>query len=95
MLVYLYIACLLSVNGPEVEISEILLEAGMNIILHSTFSLVGSGELFVPLGNQLDVMGDGAEGLMNFSHDLFLMEMYYTMPDKRFVAQFSFVPLCG
>ena len=46
-----------------------------SIILHSAFSLPGSGKLFVPLGDQLHVTGDGAEFLMNFSRDLFLIEL--------------------
>lgn len=57
------------------ETNEMLLEAGMTIILHSAFSLPGSGKLFVPLGDQLLVTADGAEFLMNFSRDLFLIEL--------------------
>ena len=57
------------------ETNKMLLEAGMTIILHSAFSLPGSGKLFVPLGDQLLVTADGAEFLMNFSRDLFLIEL--------------------
>jgi len=57
------------------ESNEMLLEAGMTIILHSAFSLPDTGKLFVPLGDQLHVTAEGAEFLMDFNRDLFLIEL--------------------
>ena len=54
------------------ESNEALMEAGNTIILHSAFSLPGSGKLFVPLGDVCHVTPDGAELLMKFPRTLFL-----------------------
>ena len=56
------------------ETNEMVLQPGMTIILHSAFSLPGSGKLFVPLGDQLHLTADGPEFLMKFTRDLFLIE---------------------
>ena len=54
------------------ESNESLLQAGNTIILHSAFSLPGSGKLFVPLGDQMLLKDDGPELLMKFPRTLFL-----------------------
>ena len=54
------------------ESNRSLLQAGNTIILHSAFSLPGSGKLFVPLGDQLHLTDDGPELLMDFPRTLFL-----------------------
>ena len=54
------------------ESNRSLLQAGNTIILHSAFSLPGSGKLFVPLGDQLLLNDDGPEFLMRFPRTLFL-----------------------
>ena len=56
------------------EANQMLLQPGMTIILHSAFSLPGTGKLFVPLGDHLHVTPDGADFLMGFTRDLFLIE---------------------
>ena len=54
------------------ESNESLLQVGNTIILHSAFSLPGSGKMFVPLGDQLHLGDDGPEFLMEFPRTLFL-----------------------
>ena len=54
------------------ESNKSLLQAGNTIILHSAFSLPGSGKLFVPLGDQMLLTDDGPEFLMEFPRTLFL-----------------------
>ena len=54
------------------ESNESPLQAGNTIILHSAFSLPGSGKMFVPLGDQLHLADDGPEFLMKFPRTLFL-----------------------
>jgi len=54
------------------ESNESPLQVGNTIILHSAFSLPGSGKMFVPLGDQLHLTDDGPEFLMKFPRTLFL-----------------------
>ena len=54
------------------EGNDDLLQVGNTMILHSAFSLPGSGKLFVPLGDQLHLTPDGPEFLMKFPRTLFL-----------------------
>jgi len=54
------------------ESNESLLQPGNTIIIHSAFSLPGSGKLFVPLGDQCHLTPDGPELLMEFPRTLFV-----------------------
>ena len=47
-------------------------EAGTTVVVHSVFTLPGSGKMFVPLGDVCHITPDGPEFLMNFTRDLFL-----------------------
>ena len=54
------------------ETNDRILQPGMTVVLHSSFSLPGSGKMFVPLGDQLHLTADGPEFLMEFPRTLFL-----------------------
>jgi Xaa-Pro aminopeptidase len=54
------------------ESNESTLKAGMTIVVHSAFSLPGSGKLFVPLGDVCHLTGDGPELLMEFPRTPFV-----------------------
>ena len=54
------------------ESNENLLQAGMTMVVHSSFSLPGSGKFFVPLGDVCHITADGPEFLMTFPRTLFL-----------------------
>ena len=54
------------------ETNESPLQAGMTIVIHSSFSLPGSGKFFVPLGDLCLITDDGPEFLMGFQRTPFL-----------------------
>jgi len=57
---------------PLNDTNEQQLEAGMTVVVHSVFTLPGSGKMFVPLGDVCHITPDGPEFLMDFTRDLFL-----------------------
>ncbi|MAE60296.1 MAG: hypothetical protein CMJ49_02950 [Planctomycetaceae bacterium] len=59
---------------PLNDTNEATFKAGMTIVLHSVFTLPGSGKMFVPLGDVCHVTPDGPEFLMGFSRDLFVAD---------------------
>ena len=57
---------------PLNDTNEQPVEAGTTVVVHSVFTLPGSGKMFVPLGDVCHITPDGPEFLMNFTRDLFL-----------------------
>ncbi|MBI81830.1 MAG: hypothetical protein CMJ81_01410 [Planctomycetaceae bacterium] len=57
---------------PLNDTNEQPIEAGTTVVVHSVFTLPGSGKMFVPLGDVCHITPDGPEFLMNFTRDLFL-----------------------
>lgn len=54
------------------ESNEIPLESGATAIVHSSFSMPGTGKMFVPLGDLCHVTEDGPELLMSFPRTPFV-----------------------
>ena len=54
------------------ESNETPLQNGNTVLIHASFSIPGSGKMFVPLGDQLHLIPDGPEFLMEFPRTLFL-----------------------
>ena len=52
------------------ESNKDLLQKNNTIIVHSAFSLPGSGKMFVPLGDQFQVTQNGIEFLMGFPREI-------------------------
>ena len=57
---------------PLNDTNEATFEADMTVVVHSVFTLGGSGKMFVPLGDVCRITPDGPEFLMDFTRDLFL-----------------------
>ena len=54
------------------ESNETPLQEGTTAVVHSTFSLPGSGKMFVPLGDVCHVTASGPEFLMSFQREPFV-----------------------
>lgn len=57
---------------PLSESNSAPLQAGMTVVIHVTYSLPGSGKMFVPLGDVCHVTEDGPQLLMGFQRTPFL-----------------------